>query len=151
MLIHHALTIGLVALSYTTGQHRIGILVLMCHDHSDIFLEAAKLWKYVKLEPLSNLTFVGLMVSWIYSRLYLYPVYVVSSCFLERWGSGYAMPWDSVLIFWLASLELLHVNWFYLILRVAERAVLHEIDDVREDVDSDGDGEEKEEEEEGSG
>ena len=48
LLLHHAITIGLIMFSYMVGYHRIGVLVLFCHDFSDVFLEYTKVFLYIK-------------------------------------------------------------------------------------------------------
>jgi ceramide synthetase len=53
MFIHHIATIILIGYSYTVNFVRNGILVLMCHDPCDVFMEAAKLFKYAGVQVLS--------------------------------------------------------------------------------------------------
>ncbi len=47
-MIHHWATVGLLAYSYYVNFTRVGVMILLVHDASDIFLEAAKLarWFY---------------------------------------------------------------------------------------------------------
>lgn len=99
MLFHHIITICLVGFSYFWGLHRIGMLILMVHDVSDVFLDYAKCFHYLELvfprfrrilsdatqEFFSTITFVNLIISWIVYRLYLYPAYCVYSAFFESW------------------------------------------------------------------
>lgn len=67
MLLHHALTVALIFVSYatrygilheiflkkyspcffSTSYHKVGLLVLFCHDATDICLEATKLMRYL--------------------------------------------------------------------------------------------------------
>jgi hypothetical protein len=44
-LIHHIVTVFLMSYSYYVNFTRIGIMVMLLHDVSDIFLEVAKLTK----------------------------------------------------------------------------------------------------------
>ncbi|KAL2231566.1 UNVERIFIED_CONTAM: LAG1 longevity assurance [Sesamum indicum] len=46
MMSHHIVTVILISLSYITRFFRIGAVVLALHDASDVFLEAAKVFKY---------------------------------------------------------------------------------------------------------
>ena len=39
MLIHHWVTILLISFSYEAGFHRIGAIIIVVHDISDVFLE----------------------------------------------------------------------------------------------------------------
>jgi hypothetical protein len=47
MLFHHIVTVCLILFSYLLGHHRIGVLVLLCHDVSDVFLDYAKCLHYL--------------------------------------------------------------------------------------------------------
>ncbi|XP_013915444.1 PREDICTED: ceramide synthase 1 [Thamnophis sirtalis] len=73
MLIHHVVTLTLIAFSYLFRYHNIGILVLFLHDFSDIQLEFTKLNVYFKYrggiyhrlnDTLSNAGCVSFSVSW---------------------------------------------------------------------------------------
>uniref|UniRef100_A0A7S0IMP8 TLC domain-containing protein n=1 Tax=Calcidiscus leptoporus TaxID=127549 RepID=A0A7S0IMP8_9EUKA len=82
MYIHHLVTIALIWMSYSANFVRIGIVVLLLHDSSDIVIDLLKLTNYMKLEGLRcgfivELCFVSNFFTWFYTRLYLYPVYVV--------------------------------------------------------------------------
>jgi hypothetical protein len=46
-MIHHIATVILLAYSYWVNFTRIGVMVLLLHDVGDIFLEAAKLARWV--------------------------------------------------------------------------------------------------------
>ena len=48
LVFHHVLTIGLLSISWTINFVRVGTLVLISHDISDIFLEGGKLVRYGK-------------------------------------------------------------------------------------------------------
>ena len=54
-------------------------MVLLCHDISDIMMEAAKLCKYAGLETASTALFVGFMVTWLLARLTYYPFWIIRS------------------------------------------------------------------------
>jgi hypothetical protein len=42
-MIHHVATVGLLVYSYYLNFTRIGVMVMLVHDASDVFLEAAKM------------------------------------------------------------------------------------------------------------
>jgi len=54
-------------------------MVLLCHDISDILMEAAKLCKYAGLETASTALFVAFMVTWLLARLTYYPFWIIHS------------------------------------------------------------------------
>lgn len=45
---HHVATIILIGYSYYLQLIRVGIMVLVCHEANDIFLELAKMTRYAK-------------------------------------------------------------------------------------------------------
>jgi hypothetical protein len=49
MYLHHIVTIGLIVGSYYMRYVRIGLLVLLVHDASDIGVDMLKLFNYMKL------------------------------------------------------------------------------------------------------
>jgi hypothetical protein len=59
MIVHHVVTVVLMAVSWLTGNERIGGVVLLLHDAVDIFLYATKAAHYcgARLEPLTNALF----------------------------------------------------------------------------------------------
>lgn len=75
MLIHHAVTIALIVLSYAYRYHRLGLMVLFCHDVNDILLEFTKCNVYLRRrngrfdwnnERISQIGFCVFALSWYY-------------------------------------------------------------------------------------
>ena len=58
---------------------RIGAIVMLLHDPSDIFLEAAKLASYAGADTPSTLLFTALLLTWCSLRLGLLPFWVIRS------------------------------------------------------------------------
>ncbi|BBH09580.1 LAG1 homologue 2 [Prunus dulcis] len=54
MMGHHVITVLLIGFSYITSFFRIGSIILALHDASDVFLEAAKVFKYSEKELAAN-------------------------------------------------------------------------------------------------
>lgn len=77
MFIHHIVTMLLLFFSYLVNFVRIGTVVLLCHDGSDIFLELAKLFNYLRYGTLCDVTFTVFAVAFFVGRLVLYPWRVV--------------------------------------------------------------------------
>ena len=65
---------------------RVGSMVLLCHDISDIMMEAAKLCKYCGLETASTALFVTFMVTWLLARLTYYPFWIIRSTLCVPWA-----------------------------------------------------------------
>ena len=135
MFVHHVVTIMLLAFSWTCNFVRIGTLVLVIHDFADVPLEAAKLCRYLNVSDLvSNSIFGVFTLSWIFSRLGLLPYRVILQT------SYYALDHVTFFpVYWifnalLVALQVLHVIWTYLILRIAYNAIYDDgVKDLRED------------------
>jgi hypothetical protein len=138
LYIHHIVTITLLILSYVSGFHRIGILVLYSHNINDIFLEAAKVCKYMGLEVLANINFAFLIISWILSRLYFLPFYVVRSAIYDTEEILFNNP-EYTISYRVANgcliaLCAMHIYWFFLLCKIAFNALHNgETKDDRED------------------
>lgn len=66
MVFHHFVTIGLLSISWLINFVRVGTLVLLSHDVSDVTLEFAKLVRYnTKDAKYSNACFVIFVVRYI--------------------------------------------------------------------------------------
>lgn len=136
MMIHHIVTILLVLGSLLHKEHPMGMLVLLVHDCSDIFLDMMKLANYFKLENSHGYFitefcfFMNTFVSWPLIRLYYFPVKVIyegtfvgygSQCgygnsILERCYNVEGTCFGGGLL--LCVLAVLHVWWFFLMLRI---------------------------------
>uniref|UniRef100_A0A8C5G8S8 Ceramide synthase 5-like n=1 Tax=Gouania willdenowi TaxID=441366 RepID=A0A8C5G8S8_GOUWI len=123
MFVHHMATILLITFSYANNMLRAGTLVLCVHDASDIFLEAAKLANYAKYQKLCDGMFVVFSISFFIARLIIYPFWIVRSVLLESWEiiGPYQAWW--LLNGLLLVLQTLHIIWFYLIARIAIKAI----------------------------
>ena len=78
MFIHHIVTILLLVLSWTCNLVRVGTLVLVIHDCADVFLETAKMMKYIKWQRTCDTLFGLFTVTWIITRLIIYPFWLLN-------------------------------------------------------------------------
>jgi len=83
MYVHHLATIGLVAMAYTINASRIGIVVLIVHDASDIAIDLLKIFNYLRLEGkkgffLVEIAYAATLALWAYFRLYYFPYKVIA-------------------------------------------------------------------------
>ena len=105
MYVHHLVTILLVWASYSNNYMRVGVVILLLHDFSDIFLDLLKICNYLKLEGrkgcfLLEFTYACNMLMWAYLRLYIFPVRVVwggvwhgaREVVMHHVASGYTHP-----------------------------------------------------------
>ncbi|XP_023209834.1 ceramide synthase 1-like [Centruroides sculpturatus] len=144
MVAHHILTLILLALSYSLRCHKIGLLVLIFHDISDIQLEFTKLVVYFKIqngkfimayEIVANVMFCVFAVTWYVSRLYWFPLkalYAASSILMQR---NIPLPFGFTMNVLLWILLVMNIYWFWFILGFIWRVVtgqMKEVDDTRE-------------------
>ncbi|KAJ1918764.1 Ran GAP Rna1 [Mycoemilia scoparia] len=148
MLAHHIVTCLLLTFSYGMSYTRIGNTVLVIMDFADIWLSMAKCMRYLKLEKPAVFVFGFFVLSWIYTRHYLFGI-VIWSTYKESFEILPADSWDPekysffttniirgfLLLFGLLQLLLLY--WLYLILRIIYNVVFAwDLDDTRSDTDA---------------
>ena len=133
MFFHHIVTVLLLSFSWTCNLHRIGSLVMAIHDFADIPLEGAKLCRYVKNQRASNIVFAIFTVCWIYSRIGLLPYRVIS---YSAYHALFVVPMFPAYYFFnglLCALQLLHIIWTWLILKITYEAIFNDgVRDIRE-------------------
>lgn len=147
MLVHHFATIGLIVFSYISNFTRVGTVILLLHDTSDVFLESAKCFNYVSKAPgrkwasvFCDTLFAMFAVSFFVTRLVLFPRNVLYSVLVEGPNAlGSDFPGFLVFVGLLLVLQLLHVFWFYLIARMVVKLFTGGIEkDIRSDDDEEG-------------
>lgn len=115
MLLHHALTLWLMVLSYIEGYSRIGLLIVFLNDVPDIFVYLTKTLGDTPYVKASIASYIGLVVSYFYFRLVVFPVSLLPSLLYE---SNFTPTGRVLYIGFLGSLTLLHAYWFALIVRI---------------------------------
>ncbi|XP_070567073.1 ceramide synthase 6-like isoform X1 [Ptychodera flava] len=123
MFVHHIVTILLISFSWTVNMIRIGALVIVVHDCSDILLEAAKMTNYGKCQKICDFLFLCFGIVFFITRLVIFPLHVLKSSAVE--SREIIGPYTSWWIFngLLAILQLLHVFWFSIIVRMVFKAL----------------------------
>lgn len=142
---HHVVTSGLLLYSYAVNFTRVGVVVILLHDVSDIFLEAAKLLRYARRATLAWVPFVMFFLSWVGLRCVIFPLFVIRSTLFEPvvlvaayLGIEPRPHWE-IFNGLLLVIVLLNFYWTWLILMVMLRPLLQggAIKDVREQDDDD--------------
>lgn len=141
MMSHHIVTVILISYSYITRFFRIGSVVLALHDASDVFMEAAKVFKYSENELGASVFFGFFAISWLVTRLIFFPLWVIhaSSYHLTkvlRLSEAYHMSLYYVFNTMLVTLLLFHMYWWKLICSMITRQLKNR-GQVGEDVRSD--------------
>jgi len=123
MFIHHLTTIALLSFSWTCNLTRCGSLVLLTHDCADIFLEAAKMLHYAKLNMLCDITFAVFLLVWTCTRLGVFPTWIFYSSTVEAPQILEMFPAYYIFNGLFSVLLILHVVWTYFIYKVAYRSL----------------------------
>jgi len=82
MFCHHLVTCTLIFMSYTYNVTKAGNVILCIMDLSESLLCLAKMLKYLELQRICDATFVLFLVSWPYTRHYLYGI-IAYSCYVD--------------------------------------------------------------------
>lgn len=119
MVVHHIVTILLIYFSWACNFVRVGSLVLVVHDVADPWLSIAKMAKYTKHQTTCEIFFAMFIITWIVSRIFVYPLWVLNASAIEIHDYVTTFP-----AYWffnglLIVLQLLHIMWTYLILSIA--------------------------------
>jgi hypothetical protein len=115
MLLHHTLTLWLMVLSYIDGYSRIGLLIVFLNDVPDIFVYTTKSLGDTVFVKLSIVSYIGLVISYAYFRLVVFPVSLLPSLLYE---SNFSPFGKFLYIGFLCSLTALHAHWFVLLVKI---------------------------------
>ncbi|KOB78804.1 LAG1 longevity assurance-like protein 6 [Operophtera brumata] len=122
IFVHHNATIALLSFSWVCNIYRIGTLIVLLHDWSEILLNAVKAAKYAAFQKLCDYLFAVFTVVWIVTRLGMYPFYIIWSSIIR---APMVMPKFPACFFnfLLCLLLVLHLYWTWLIFQVAYKAI----------------------------
>ncbi|KAI0187732.1 sphingosine N-acyltransferase lac1 [Xylaria flabelliformis] len=150
LVVHHIVTVSLIALSYRFHFTMMGVLVYVTHDISDFFLATSKSLNYID-SPLQGPYYTLCIIFWVYLRHYINLKILFSILTEFRTIGPYVMDWEaeqykceisSVITFvLLAALQALNLFWLYCLLRNGYRFVVLGVakDDREEDEDNEND------------
>lgn len=77
MFVHHFAVITTAYICWKSNAVRMYILGLFLHDITDIFMELAKITRYLRLRRTCNCFFFIFTAVWIFCRFGLFPVVVI--------------------------------------------------------------------------
>lgn len=119
MIVHHIVTISLMAVSYSGNMVRIGSLILCIHDAVDWIMEGGKLANYCRYRKLTDAIFIVFTLVWFITRICIFPFHILwTTLFIATDHLGMAniyYLYNGLL----CTLQLLHIFWFYIILKMA--------------------------------
>jgi hypothetical protein len=138
MVAHHVLTILLIYLSYTAGYTDFGVLVLFSMDICDVFLEFVRALRLygTASDIIEIFIFLPLPISWVLFRIIFYYRSILR---YTLFYSVVKLGWPCTHMYFvfnpmLLTLLAMNLYWFYLIMRIGVKKVLHGqvLDDARE-------------------
>lgn len=155
LIIHHCVTILLVAVSYSHGYVRTGIVIIALHDVGDVFLYLSKFLHHLGMKGYDTAMFALLVVTFYITRLVLFSR-MVHMIFIDTLMTivedpsfnNWAMYYETYLVQYvffailLGTLLVLQCFWFSLMLRMIYKEVilgvkLSDQGDIRSDDESD--------------
>ncbi|KAK5911069.1 hypothetical protein CgunFtcFv8_005279 [Champsocephalus gunnari] len=136
-IIHHVATISLISFSWLVNYIRAGTLIMLVHDSSDSFMEAAKMFNYAGWRKTCNIMFTTFAAVFIFTRLVILPFWIIhTTCVypLTLYRPFLGFYFFNGLMF---VLQALHIFWAILILRMVVKFLPgnHIVEDERSDKD----------------
>ena len=133
MMVHHCIAIMIAGGSYACDYTRVGMALMLLHDLNDVIMELAKICVYTRRHQLANALFVLFIAAWVVLRMVAFPAVIIRA---TMWGVLQVLaqpPCYRLLNTLLCLLYCIHVYWFFIILRVAQRMrATGKAEDVRE-------------------
>ncbi|KAL8273486.1 hypothetical protein Esti_002552 [Eimeria stiedai] len=128
LFLHHVLTITLVAFSYCCSYWKLGMVVLLLHDMGDVFLYLSKSLHYSRIQSNAvEISFGTFVVVYFVTRLVIFPIHcvvptqnmtLIKTLTQDFVSSFWRLPGGVALPFFLIILQVLHVYWFWCIIRM---------------------------------
>ena len=133
MMVHHVLTVALVLYSLMECELATGLVVLVCHDASDVVLDLMKMANYLKVEGshggyMTEILFcVNTYCIWPYFRMWRFPRYVIPAIYYgypRLCGTREVLwPGSSKGVWMICALFVLHCFWWVLLNRIAWKMI----------------------------
>uniref|UniRef100_A0A3Q1EIX3 Ceramide synthase 2a n=1 Tax=Acanthochromis polyacanthus TaxID=80966 RepID=A0A3Q1EIX3_9TELE len=144
-IIHHVATISLIGFSWLVNYIRAGTLIMLVHDAADYLMESAKMFNYAGWRKTCNFIFTLFAAVFIITRLVILPFWIIHTTWvypLTLYPPFIGFYFFNGLLF---VLQILHVFWAALILRMVIKFLPG--NDIVEDERSDKEETESEDEE----
>ncbi|KAF3833346.1 hypothetical protein F7725_027011 [Dissostichus mawsoni] len=143
-IIHHLATLVLLSFSWCANYIRIGTLVMLIHDASDVLLESAKVFNYAKWEKTCQSIFVVFAIVFMVTRLIIFPFWLIHCTWVYpvlHYPAFFGYYFFNVM---LVVLLCLHIFWAYLILHMIKKFMFGNLTrDERSDFEEDEEDEER--------
>jgi hypothetical protein len=137
MMFHHLTASSLIILSAHYRLFKVGSMVMVIHDISDLSVDCTKLSNFIKWRKATIISYCSMIISWLVFRLGAFPFVVISSCAFEapvlaknECVADIFLMFHSIFVTLLCFLLFLHVFWFVQIVRIGILIVLKKEYDV---------------------
>jgi len=132
-LLHDMATLMLLVISFLNNYLRMGAVVLFLHDISDIFSYGCKIFVDTVYLKTTLFFYVSLVLSWFWTRLYVFPFQVILQCFTNNIWARPELVGYMIIAICLVTLLCLHVYWIVLILGIGVKFLrTGEADDMQD-------------------
>jgi hypothetical protein len=126
MFVHHIVTNLLIIGSSYFRLTRVGSMVFLVHDVSDVPVDLSKLTNFLKWKKSTAVCFVMMVVVWCVTRLAILPFFIYKSVLKESWmvcTSGVIHPiyyvfYQPFFVFLMGLLIVLHLAWFTMFIQM---------------------------------
>jgi hypothetical protein len=126
MFVHHIVTNMLVFGSSYFRITRVGSMVFLVHDISDVPVDLSKLANFLKWKFTTVSCFCTLVMVWLATRLLVFPFVIYRSVLFEAWlvcANGYIHPiyhvmYQPIFVVLIGLLIFLHFVWFTMFIRM---------------------------------
>lgn len=140
MLVHHIITNCLVFGSSYCRFTRIGSMVFLIHDISDVPVDMSKLANFVKWTKTTVFCFISMVLLWMATRMTILPFVIVKSVWYEShliFSEGiidariYKM-YFALFFTLLCGITALHYFWFSIFIKIAQDLTKGKVQDYAE-------------------
>jgi len=123
MFLHHVAAVCLYPGFLFGNMMGVGVVLAWLHDIGDIFLNTCRLMKAFDWKIPTLITYLMLLVAWAYTRLYILPIYFYRTATELRFPAelSHFQPLVALELVFLGVMQVLHVWWYFLFLRVGYR------------------------------
>lgn len=125
MFMHHLVTNALIIASSRYRLSRIGSMVFMVHDISDIPVDMSKLANFLKWKVGTAICFLVMVIFWVVFRLSVLPFVIYRAVILESHlvlenniDPKLWLAYRALFIFLLGTIILLHTAWFLMFVKM---------------------------------
>jgi ceramide synthetase len=120
--LHHLITWSLIFFSYSLNMLPIGAAVMLLHDLTDLSVTLFKLTVDITPVPVQVATYILMLVSWVYLRLWYFTGHVILNVYEDCYeGTNVCKDVQysplNMLFAFLIGLCCLHIFWFYLMVK----------------------------------